>query len=113
MSGYITHAIKIERSDCTVTFTNIPVRPHPACKYFDDNVAVVPLITKTADCNHQEKESAGSTTTPDIKCATQVRHKPNSAAGGTGTKGEDEEDEEDEEEQAEEGGCAKRQKREA
>jgi hypothetical protein len=109
MSGYITHAIKFERADCTITFTNIPVRVHPSCKYFDDNVAVVPLITKTKEKTEEAEQkdceqgsSNNSSTSAEAEAEAEKKEVEAAVADGR----------QEEEEAEEEGGgqSTKRQK---
>lgn len=47
LSGYMTHTMGAWRPDISLTTSRMPVRVPKNCTYFDDNVAVVPLITKT------------------------------------------------------------------
>eukprot|EP00965_Chrysotila_dentata_P240370 6203668-Pleurochrysis_carterae.AAC.3 len=48
LSGYLVQPITVDRRDARLRIERMPVRPAKSCHYFDENVALVPLVEKVA-----------------------------------------------------------------
>jgi len=61
LSGYLQMqtALDLRRDDVEVVLRRMPVAPPPHCHYFQDRVAIVPLITKRAGPRSAPPESPG------------------------------------------------------